>query len=58
METTTDAGLIDDAQKLFSGFEVTIGENPDVQAADRYNKTVGELLRRGYSPIVTIQFRK
>lgn len=60
METTTDAALIDKAQQLFSGFDVTIGESTDETAIsmEQYNKLVGELLRRGYSPVVTIQFQK
>lgn len=58
METMTDAILIEQAQKLFKGFAVTVGENPDVTAAAQYDKSMGELIRRGYSPVITIQFVK
>ncbi len=58
MDTATDTALMDRAQQLFAGFDVTVGEASDELATEQYNRVAGELLRRGYIPTITIQFKK
>ena len=50
---TPDDKLIAEAQLLFRGSELS--EEID---GDRYNEIVGELIHRGYTPVISVNFSK
>lgn len=57
--TSTDDALIERAQLLFDSFDVGVNdEGIDGRVTDMYNRIIGELLRRGYTQSITLNFSK
>lgn len=56
MINKTDDELMAAAQELFKGFDVTVGECSDESAAESYRQNVSALMRRGYTPVISVSF--